>query len=235
MKTMMKTGMMLLAVTLSQLAMAVGNGSLMGQVTDPDTQKPIDGANVVLDCKGSQVSFITNEKGFYYASNIPPCTYNVIVMYQGKTITYKDVEVKNDDVKELNASISAGITITGSNGEGVVVEAKRGSNYKPLIDKLNPTTTYVTKLELKEMPVLNLQRVIDIQPGVVEMDGQTYVHGSRADGLAYYIDGCKVTGNPNVPICGVQMMQIYTGYVPAKFGDTTAGVVAIETRNWFNE
>ncbi len=228
MKTMMRTSLLLLAVALSQLAFAVGNGSLMGQVIDSDTKQPVDGATVVLDCKGSQLAFVTNEKGYYYASNVPPCNYTVHVTYLGKALTLTNIEVKNDEVKELNASLSTGQTMQEITIDG-------GKAGKKLIDPLNVDLKIIDGEEIRKQPFTSISKVIEVQAGAVEMDGKVYIHGSRPEGLAYYIDGCKVMGSPNVPICGVEMMQVYTGYIPAKYGDTNAGVVAIETRNWFSE
>lgn len=231
MKTMMRTSLLLLAVALSQLAFAVGNGSLMGQVIDPDTKQPVDGATVVLDCKGSQMAFMTNEKGYYYASNVPACNYTVHVTYQGKELTLTNIEVKSDEVKELNASLSTTLEL-GPEG-GIVING--GTAGKKLIDPFNIDLKIIDGEEIRKQPFTSISKVIEVQAGAVEMDGKVYIHGSRPEGLAYYIDGCKVMGSPNVPICGVEMMQVYTGYIPAKYGDTNAGVVAIETRNWFSE
>lgn len=228
MKTTMKTAFVILAVTLSQLAFAVGNGSLMGQVTDPDTKEPIDAATVILECKGSQLIYTTNEKGYYYASNIPPCNYTVHVTYMGKALTLANIEVKSDEIMELNASLSTSYEMKEFVFEG-------GKSRNKLIDPFNIDVKTIDGGTLREQPITQVTQAIPLQAGVVDMDGKIYVHGSRPEGLAYYIDGCKVTGNPNVPICGVEMMQVYTGYIPAKYGDTVAGIVAIETRNFFNE
>lgn len=228
MKTMMRTSLLLLAVALSQLALAVGNGSLMGQVTDPDTKQPVDGATVVLDCKGSQMAFMTNEKGYYYASNVPACNYTVHVTYQGKELTLSNIEIKSDEVRELNASLSTGLQM-----DDIVIDG--GTAGIKLIDPFNVDVKKLDGEEIRKQPFTSISKVIEVQAGAVEMDGKVYIHGSRPEGLAYYIDGCKVMGSPNVPICGVEMMQVYTGYIPAKYGDTNAGVVAIETRNWFSE
>ena len=224
----MRSTMLLLGLAISQLALAVGNGSLMGQITDPETNEPVNSATITLDCKGSQIVFSTNEKGYYYASNIPPCVYTMNVSFMEKSITLQNVQVVSDETKELNASLGTVKSI----GE-VVVDG--GVATKKLIDPYNIDVIKISHIDLEQQPITQITQALETLPAEVNVDGKTYVHGSRADGLAYYIDGCKITGNPNVPICGVQMMQVYTGYIPAKYGDSTAGIVAIETRNFFSE
>ena len=60
-------------------------GNIMGQVMDTTNHKPLGDATVVLDCKGVQRNFTTNENGFYYASNIPGGEYQVVVVNMSST------------------------------------------------------------------------------------------------------------------------------------------------------
>ena len=47
------------------------------------------------------------------------------------------------------------------------------------------------------------------------------------------LDGVKIRENvPNVPSSGISSMSVYTGGLPAKYGDTTGGVVVIETKSY---
>lgn len=228
-KHTLKTLLLMVCIVAANLAYAATGGSIMGQVLDPDTKQPIEGATVMLDCKGQQTTFTTDSKGYYYASNLPSGTYTMYVSFMSKTSKLENILLVNDDTKELNASLGVAITMP------TAVITGKSAPRKPLLDKFDPQRKVIDKLDIREMPVQTITQVIPLQAGVVDIDGEVYVHGSRADGLAYYIDGCKITGNPNVPICGVEMMQVYTGYIPAKYGDTNAGVVAIETRNFFTE
>ena len=56
--------------------------------------------------------------------------------------------------------------------------------------------------------------------------------GGSADNI-YFLDGMKITGSlPSVPSAGIARMDVYTGGVPAKYGDFTGGVVVIETKSY---
>lgn len=226
----LKTLLLIVCVAAANFVHAITGGSIMGQVKDPDTDLPIAGIPVVLESQGSSLVFTTNENGYYYASNIPPGVYTVTVKYMKNTTSIKEVKVGNDEARNIDLALSM-LSVTELTGVEVVAI---GTN--PIIDPWGVDKKKITSIDLKHMPV---QTISDILPtlggGTAEIDGKIYVRGSRPEGLAYYIDGCKITGNPNVPICGVEMMQVYTGYIPAKYGDTIAGVVAIETRNFYTE
>ncbi|MFY8138858.1 MAG: hypothetical protein ACOVMR_12165, partial [Flavobacteriales bacterium] len=54
--------------------------------------------------------------------------------------------------------------------------------------------------------------------------------------VIYMIDGVKIRENvPNIPSCGISRMAVYTGGLPAKYGDTTGGVIVIETKNYLED
>ena len=66
-------------------------------------------------------------------------------------------------------------------------------------------------------------------------NGELYFKGARNGTSVYYIDGIKLTGAlANLPARSYASIQVYTGGVPAKYGDTTGGVVAIETQSYFS-
>src|SRR4051812_17027264 len=95
-----RAGGFLLFCLLFQFSFASSiGGSIMGQVTDPETKEPVDGAVVVLDNAGIQKTVATNEHGFYYADNIPSGIYTVSVSYMSSTAKVVGVKLGNDDTK----------------------------------------------------------------------------------------------------------------------------------------
>lgn len=61
----------------------------------------------------------------------------------------------------------------------------------------------------------------------------TQFRGARADATLYMIDGMRIIGNnPYLIRNSIDEMQIYTGGVPAKYGDVTGGVIVIETKGY---
>ena len=66
-------------------------------------------------------------------------------------------------------------------------------------------------------------------------DGELYFRGSRNGAAIYYVDGVKLRSTlANLPARSYGSIQVYTGGIPAKYGDTTGGVVAIETQGYFS-
>src|ERR1019366_9028191 len=105
------TCILLLAVVF-QFSQAAG--SIMGQVTDPQTKKPVGDATVTVESQGFSKPFFTNDSGFYYASNIPAGVYNVGASFQGHTSSVIIVPLGNDDVKEVNLDLVAAIELSGA-------------------------------------------------------------------------------------------------------------------------
>lgn len=202
----------------------------MGKITETSpTGNPVDGATVVINSKGYSMQYFTNEAGIYYASNIPAGNYEVTVSFMGKTATEKEIIVTDGETKEVNFVIAAVQITTPS----VIITHSRSK--KPLLNVFDPTVQFMDKMELRQSGMIKVSDVVAIQAGVTDIDGNYYVRGSRSGGMLYFIDGCKVMGNPNVPVCGVELFKTYTNFIPAKYGDTTGGVAVIETRNWFTE
>ena len=60
-----------------------------------------------------------------------------------------------------------------------------------------------------------------------------YFRGSRTENTVSYIDGVKVSGNvPRVPPSAISSVSVYTGGLPARYGDVTGGVIVIETKTY---
>lgn len=209
-------------------AMALGGGNLSGQITDPDTKEPIEGAVVVFEGKGNTAVFSTNQAGYYYASNLAPGTYKMIVSYMSNKVEVGEVKLVEGDEKEMSAALGSAVNLPGFE-----IVGKKSDN--PLIDAYKIDQYGITKKVIQHQPITKLIQLVEQAPAVVEFEGNYYVHGAREGGLAYYIDGCKVMGNPNIPINGVEVFTVYSNFIPAKYGDANGGVVVIETRNWFTE
>lgn len=108
----------------------------------------------------------------------------------------------------------------------------------PLINKGGEgTMTIVRAKELEHSPIKHDIKAIVGQTGGVKVteSGDAYVRGARADATIYYIDGVKLReGFRSPPAHAISSVAIYTGGVPAKYGDCTGGVVVVETKSYFS-
>lgn len=62
------------------------------------------------------------------------------------------------------------------------------------------------------------------------------VRGSREGGLLYFVDGVKIRGGDvAVPASGISSVSLYTGGIPARYGDSTGGIVIVETKSYLED
>lgn len=200
----------------------------MGRVTDPDTKAPAGGVTVVIECRGNNTMVTTNDSGYYYASNLPSGIYTITAAYMSNHSTVTNVKVGADDQKIVDVELSTGVAIT----EIPIVTTR---TYHPAI--IDPYQITTARLERSDFTKEAINKVSDItarQAGVTDINGVFYVRGAREGSLVYYIDGgLAMAASENIPLVGLDTYEIYTGYIPARYGDTVGGVVVLETRNYF--
>ena len=68
----------------------------------------------------------------------------------------------------------------------------------------------------------------------VDDDGQLMFRGARKGDMIYMVDGIKANDVVNIPSSAIGNMMVYTGALPAKYGDTLGGVVVVETKSYFD-
>jgi hypothetical protein len=67
----------------------------------------------------------------------------------------------------------------------------------------------------------------------MDEDGQLMFRGARKGDMIYVLDGIKCNEVFNVPSCSISRMMVYTGGLPAKYGDTLGGAIVVETKGYF--
>tara|TARA_B100000809_G_C14995704_1_gene479639 strand:+ start:327 stop:989 length:663 start_codon:yes stop_codon:yes gene_type:complete len=85
---------------------------------------------------------------------------------------------------------------------------------------------------------------LKINPGTYWIDRSSYVQtnqnndmiirGSRFGDVLYLLDSVKMLQKPTIPNASINQVTYYLGGVPAKYGDTTGGVVIIRTQSYFD-
>jgi hypothetical protein len=51
--------------------------------------------------------------------------------------------------------------------------------------------------------------------------------------MIYIVDGVKCSDVFNVPSVAISKMMVFTGGLPAKYGDTMGGAIVVETKGYF--
>ncbi|MBT4775612.1 MAG: TonB-dependent receptor plug domain-containing protein [Crocinitomicaceae bacterium] len=202
-----------------------GPGEIKGKVFN-DLVEPEPYIEVWVDITGTKkLTTTTDDKGNFTLKPLDPGTYVVYATGFGyDTTIIKKVKVTPDHITYLNdIDISA----------AVVAERKT-----PIIIKDDPTLIRMDSDQIKVIPVRYdpVAMIESMSPEIKKgADGELYFRGSRNGAAIYYVDGVKLRSTlANLPARSYGSIQVYTGGIPAKYGDTTGGVVAIETQGYFS-
>ena len=209
-------------------------GKIAGQVTDAVTGEPIPFVNVIV--MGTSYGAASDFDGYYSIINIPPGIYEV----KGSAIGFNPMTVTNVKVSiDLTTTIDLQLNETSVQlEEEVIVVATR-----PLVVKdLTASTAIVGADLIKELPVNDLNDVLQLQAGiVVAPGGDIHVRGGRSGQVTYQIDGVPVTdaydGSTVVEVNqnAVQEMQVISGAFNAEYGQALSAIVNVVTKDGSND
>lgn len=187
-------------------------------------------ANVYVEYNGNIVGTTVDFDGKFILKPLQPGLYDVTFSYVGRP---KQV-IKSVQVNPNSMTFLKDLVMPTSNLPEFIVEEHVYE--APLINIEDPVKIHLGRLELLDSP--NKFDPIDMVDQVSSEikkgpDQQLYFRGSRSSSVVYFIDGVKVFGEFNgVPGNSIRSMTVYTGGMPAKYGDTLGGVVALETMSY---
>jgi len=232
------------ALALAAVAFGAGASTLHAQSTgkvDGNVRDaagiPLGGARVVI--VGTAFTTTTNPQGYYFFNSVPAGTISLRASYIGYT---------SSEVTQLR--VLSGQTINQS----IIMEqsAVALGDIRTVVatNPLVPRDQVATKQLIDggfadKLPVDNISRVLQLQPGVSTTNGGGIsVRGSRTDEQNTYVDGVPVqsgvrSGTSNagftsglslVAINGFEDASITTGAASAEFGNAQGGIISITTR-----
>ncbi|MCF8332034.1 MAG: TonB-dependent receptor [Bacteroidales bacterium] len=213
------------------LTKASGQGSIQGKIIDSSDGITLPGAHIVIKTGNSIVADVSDDEGRFWLKPLDPGKYDVEVTFVGyQKVIMEDVIVYSDQITRLD-EIKMGIKELG----GPIIIGYE----EPLIrDDGGMRQT----MRSKELDMMNNKN--DIKATLVSistdlsMDQSTrkiHFRGSRADDFVYIIDGMKQRGGEvHIPSGAIKSMSVYSGGIPAQYGDFTGGVIVIETKGYFD-
>lgn len=223
-------GIGVLLVIAGFTANALGNGAIKGKVLDPNGA-PAIGTNVFTYVGSSMRGAVTNMDGYFTIRPLPAGTYNIMItnsMFD--TIKIAGIKVKGDGMVFLKNQQMAYRSL------GVVTITRYR---EPLINKMEPSaidvlpatfTRSATKTSLTSMISNQSSEIFQADEGE-----PMYFRGARAGSVVYLIDGVKsFSAYDGFPSSSIGSMRIYTGGVPAQYGDLLGGIVVIETKSYLD-
>jgi hypothetical protein len=221
------------ALLLSFAATAQSLGEIRGRVTDPSGE-PVPFAHVTTTVAGELFGTTTDDDGKFILKPLPPGIYGVSVSFVGfEPLEILGVEVISDRATYLNKIELAGIML----GPVDIYGKKSELIERPLIDIDDPGRMSILAKEFKNDP--NRRDPIKFMgatfAGVTPSPNGDGLHfrGSRTENMVSFIDGVKISGGvPRVPPSAISSISVYTGGLPARYGDVTGGVIVVETKTY---
>lgn len=203
-------------------------GDIIGTFLNNEGTEGLYGATVVTT-RGDQVfKALTDEDGRFKISAVPAGEYWVSFIFEGDTTkALKSVEVLPDGYGDVG-EVRHGVKQIGP----VIITDQ--------ILHLSKGTTPEIKLtakDIKHMPnKFDTKSMVASMTSEVQLkdDGSLVFRGARQGDMLTYLDGVKIREMPTVPSASIGYMMVYTGAIPAKYGDTMGGIVVVETVSYFD-
>ena len=202
-----------------------GDGSIMGTVYGNDSVTGQPFTDVWIDYNGSTFSVKTDFNGKYKIDPVKAGTYN---LHARKSMTGT---INISGVKVNSESISKYDLYFGSN----LMDTIEVTWTEPLLKDDHINTISLT--DITHNP--NIQSPKTMLAGMnsdikLNSNNELIIRGSRPGDVVYFVDGVKQSSLQQVPGVAINSMSVYTGGIPAKYGDTTGGVVILETKSYFD-
>jgi hypothetical protein len=224
-----------LALLFSIMLQAQSHGEIHGKVID-EKGRPLFDVSVQCNVGASIVGDRTDSLGNFKLKPLAAGEYTVIMRLTG----FNEVNIGNTEVSADKITRLMNTVMRDTVGDLAMIEK---IEYKdPLIQVDGGNVVSIRAKELEQMSTSHggdLKKIATSLTSDIKVSAngeELYFRGSRSGSVIYFIDGVKIRQNvPNVPSSGISSMQVYTGGVPAKYGDTTGGVIVVETKSYLEE
>jgi len=224
-----------IALLLSVLPIAAQESSLSGVVSDAKgATVPAAVIKAVNDATTLVRSALSNDRGEYEISQVPPGKYRVTIEKPGFRTHATDVLLQTNTPATLDVKLEVGAVTETINvsAEAAVVNTENASVGNPF-----------TETQVKEIPLQtrNIVALLGIQPGVAST-GQ--VAGARPDQNNVLLDGVDVNDNQGangfnavipIPLDSVQEFNTTVAGQGAGQGSYAGGQVSIITKSGSNQ
>ncbi|MBL7919469.1 MAG: carboxypeptidase regulatory-like domain-containing protein [Bacteroidia bacterium] len=236
MKTLnLKTAIIcLVLVVLGLNSKAQGYGEIRGIIKNSTDLEPVPFATVKilqgnLLIGGTQ----TDIEGRYKYKPLDPGTYDMVIMEPGhQTQPVNKIKVIPNEATYVDVKLSANTFST------IEVTAKAVDYTKTGADNNMYTMKSVDATELMQMAGSSRGDIkgtlVSLTSDVIETNGEVHFRGTRGDATGYFVDGVRTLGPSNVPGMCIENLTVFSGGVPAMYGDVMGGVIIITTKSYFS-
>lgn len=206
---------------------AQNNAEINGKVMDAITGESLEFASVALYQNGTQLmGTITETNGAFLFKPLASGIYSIAVSYVGYGLQwFENIEVRSGSLIFMECALQSGMLID------TVIHIYANK----LVDADRPEEVKTYKpADFKKMAVSDIKDIVRFAPKVYENEitGGLSISGARETSTLYVIDGIKVIGSSYVPLNAIAEINVYTGGIPANYGDFTGGVIEIKTKGY---
>lgn len=227
----MKTLILSTILTTLSICILAQNGAIHGKILD-ENGEPVYSANISIVDGPTATGATSNFDGIYKIKPLNSGTYTLEISFVGySSVKITGIQVSSNKitfVDDITLSLAAYII----EGDFTVVGWQ-----EPIVDPEAPSRITVKSDVIIKTPVAKNPAVLarTYQSDIQVVNNQMVVRGSRPGSSTVYIDGMRVADEmTSLPSMSIGSMEIYTGGIPARFGDVTGGVIMMTTKSYFD-
>jgi hypothetical protein len=208
-----------------------GNGEIKGTIKN-EKGELFPGVSAVLESGGMRMDVSSSDReGRFHFTEVAPGTYEIRASFIGYTTILK-----------TGINVAAGKT----NYIGVSMEEQPLSSdtvviYPEIETIAKQTMSTGKKIEYMDIKLMAADKgkipdiIVNQTPGILpSKDGkELHSRGAREKTTQFFLDGDKTIGSLGIPSQAILGMTVYTGGIPAAYGDLTGGLVLISTKSYF--
>lgn len=176
----------------------------------------------------------TNENGAYSCKPLNPGTYEMVILQtEYKTQLIKNISVKPNEATYFDCVLSV-------NSLSLVEVFAEPILYTPKgVDATMFHQVSISGAELNQTAGYNrgdISGALEYVTAdvVADKDGGIHFRGSRDGASGFFVDGVRTLEAANIPGLSIENLSVFSGGVPAMYGDLSGGVVIITTKSYFS-
>lgn len=203
-------------------------GEVHGYLYDQLNDEGIVSAHVFIKDMDKLYQVMSDEEGMFRISAIPAGTYTLQVRYLGDTMKIHPVTIKMNSITQLG---KIGMDFSCTQLDDFIVRPGLtliGGDFPVLQLTGDEIARTPAKFDPKGL-IISMSSEVRLTD-----DGELVFRGARKGDMLYMVDGVKATEVVRIPSAAIGNMMVYTGALPAKYGDTLGGVVVVETKSYFD-
>lgn len=204
-------------------------GDIIGKVMNFNDDKPLPNARAVVEDQDKKYYAMTDADGRFRISSVPVGKYTMYIVFKADSLKGIPVDVP------IEAYCNLGTILMNTNAVQTMKAVPVGTRIRLIYGEL-PVKELTSKDLVHNANKFDIKTLATSMSSEIKVDddGQLMFRGARKGDMIYILDGIKSNEVYSVPSCSINRMMVYTGGLPAKYGDTLGGAIVVETKSYFD-